>query len=116
VGVKCFTITEPVFAGHFDGEPVVPGVLIIEAIAQVAAVAAIEGNLRVSGRLVKVDSFKFLKPVTSGDQMFVHVEIIKVLGRYVRAFGQARVEQQPVAEGEVTIWRAATRPIPEGNP
>src|SRR5687767_5515953 len=69
VGVKCFTITEHILAGHFQDEPIVPGVLIIEAIAQVAALAIAENRARTSGKLVKVDRFKFLKPVVNGDQM-----------------------------------------------
>ena len=78
VGIKNVTIGEPYFQGHFPSRPVMPGVLIIEAMAQTAAVLVIETlGVEAEGRLVyflSVDAARFRKPVVPGDTLHIHVE------------------------------------------
>jgi 3-hydroxyacyl-[acyl-carrier-protein] dehydratase len=102
IGIKNVTINEPFFQGHFPSEPVMPGVLIIEAMAQTAAVLVVAslGRER-EGSLVyfmTVDQARFRKPVVPGDQLHVHVEKQRNRGNVWKFKGRAMVNGTLVAE------------------
>jgi len=101
-GVKNVSINESYFQGHFPSEPVMPGVLIIEAMAQTAAVLVVETlGPDNEGRLVyfmTVDSARFRKPVVPGDTVRIHVEKQRHRGNVWKFRGEARVEGTLVAE------------------
>ena len=101
-GVKNVTINEPFFQGHFPTDPIMPGVLIIEAMAQTAAVLVVaslgperEGSLVY---FMSVDSARFRKPVVPGDTLLVHVEKERNRGNVWRFSGRATVNGTLVAE------------------
>ncbi|WP_425449942.1 3-hydroxyacyl-ACP dehydratase FabZ [Virgifigura deserti] len=102
VGIKNVTINEHFFSGHFPRQPVLPGVLIIEAMAQTAAVLVVETLGRNSeGKLVyfmSVDNARFRKPVVPGDQVRVHVAKERNRGAVWKFSGEARVDGTLVAE------------------
>ena len=102
VGIKNVTINEQFFTGHFPGQPIMPGVLILEAMAQVGGVALLypdenRGKIAVFAGMEKV---KFRKPVVPGDQLTMVSELVKVRGNIGKIWAQAFVEGQVVAEGE----------------
>jgi 3-hydroxyacyl-[acyl-carrier-protein] dehydratase len=105
-GIKNVTINEPHFLGHFPGRPVFPGVLLIEGMAQTAGamcVAASEG----SGApkvvyFMTIDKVKFRKPVLPGDTVHYHMTKLKGRGNMWWFRGEAKVDGQLVAEGEVS--------------
>jgi 3-hydroxyacyl-[acyl-carrier-protein] dehydratase len=104
VGYKNVTINEPFFAGHFPGHPVMPGVLILEALAQACAILAYKGEgmdpeKKVS-YLMAVDGAKFRKPVVPGDRLQLTVEVIKHKGAVWKHKGTATVDGTKVAEAE----------------
>ncbi|MCA0322050.1 MAG: 3-hydroxyacyl-ACP dehydratase FabZ [Actinobacteria bacterium] len=101
-GIKNVTVNEPFFQGHFPTEPIMPGVLIIEAMAQTAAVLVVAtlGTDR-EGRLVyfmTIDSARFRKPVVPGDTLHVHVEKQRNRGNVWKFSGRAKVGDVLVAE------------------
>src|ERR1700733_9819523 len=106
VGIKNVSANEPFFQGHFPGKPIMPGVLIIEAMAQTAAtlvVYTIGDN--VEGRLVyfmSVESARFRKMVVPGDQLRVHVERIHKRGNVWKFKGEAKVNGVVCAEATYT--------------
>lgn len=106
VGVKNVTINEPFFQGHFPSYPVMPGVLIIEGLAQTAGALCIYSlGAEYKPHLVYfmgIDRAKFRKPVVPGDQLHYHVRKIRSRGRAWRFYGEARVNSQVVAEAEVS--------------
>jgi len=102
VGIKNVTANEPYFAGHFPNHPVMPGVLIIEAMAQTAAVLVVHtiGD-SAEGKLVyfmTVDECRFRRPVTPGDQLRIHVAKLRHRGAVWKFRGEAKVDGQLVAE------------------
>lgn len=101
-GVKNLSINEPFFQGHFPGRPVMPGVLIIEAMAQTAAVLVVHtlgpGS---EGKLVyfmSVDSCRFRRPVFPGNTLYVHVTKLRKRGNVWKFSAQAKVDGSLVAE------------------
>lgn len=102
IGLKNVTFNEPHFQGHFPRMPVMPGVLIIEAMAQTSAILTVETlGKQAEGKLVyfmTIEEAKFRKPVTPGDTMMIHVEKIKSRGGVWKFKGEARVEGQLCAE------------------
>ncbi len=103
VGIKNVTMTEPCFLGHFPGQPVMPGVLILEAMAQVGAVAALyppENRGKVA-LFASIDRVKFRKPVVPGDQLHMVAELIKIRSGMGKLWCEAFVDGQVVAEGEL---------------
>jgi 3-hydroxyacyl-[acyl-carrier-protein] dehydratase len=110
VGVKNVTINEPFFQGHFPQFPVMPGVLIIEGLAQTAGalcVSSLDESYRADlVYFMGIDKAKFRKPVLPGDQLHFHVRKIRSRGRVWRFFGEARVDGQVVAEAEISAMLA----------
>jgi 3-hydroxyacyl-[acyl-carrier-protein] dehydratase len=102
VGIKNVTINEHFFLGHFPEKPVMPGVIILEAMAQVGGVAMLYPE-EYRGKLAffaGMDRVKFRKPVTPGDQLYMVAEIIKLRGTIGKVWAEAFVEGQIVAEAE----------------
>ena len=105
VGIKNVSINEPFFQGHFPGRPVMPGVLILEALAQVGGVLAFK-SLGSVGRpvvyLTGIDGAKFRKPVVPGDILRLEVDVIKKRPPFWKMQGKAFVDAELVCEAEVT--------------
>ena len=104
VGIKNITMNEPFFQGHFPGAPVMPGVLIIEAMAQTAGVMMLGSIPDRESKLVfftGIDGAKFRKPVVPGDQLRMELTVLKYRGRYIRLRGEAYVDGVLVAEAEI---------------
>jgi beta-hydroxyacyl-ACP dehydratase FabZ len=104
IALKNVTINEPFFAGHFPGTPIMPGVLIVEAMAQAGGILfALSQPEEKRGELVYfmgMDKVRFRKPVVPGDQLFFEVKILNMRSRAVKMFGVATVEGKCVAEAE----------------
>lgn len=104
-GIKNVTLDEPFFAGHFPQQPVMPGVLILEAIAQTAGTLVVHSNVSAYvGKQVyflSVDNCRFRKPVVPGDQLRIHVAKHQRRGDIWRFKGEARVDGELVAEATV---------------
>jgi 3-hydroxyacyl-[acyl-carrier-protein] dehydratase len=102
VGIKNVSINEPYFQGHFPQRPVMPGVLIIEAMAQTAAVLVVHTlGINAEGKLVyfmSVDSARFRRPVLPGDQLRIHVSKERSRGNVWKFNGEAKVNGTLVAE------------------
>ena len=102
VGIKNVSINEPYFQGHFPQRPVMPGVLIIEAMAQTAAVLVVHTlGLNAEGKLVyfmSVDNARFRRPVLPGDQLRIHVSKERSRGNVWKFSGEAKVNGTLVAE------------------
>jgi UDP-3-O-[3-hydroxymyristoyl] N-acetylglucosamine deacetylase/3-hydroxyacyl-[acyl-carrier-protein] dehydratase len=104
VGVKTVTINEPFFQGHFPGHPVMPGVMQIEAMAQVASILLFKLAKTTSriGYFMSADAVKFRKPVLPGDTIFVHAELTKSRGeRLAKAKCHCVVNDAVVSEAEL---------------
>ena len=106
VGIKNVTVNEPFFQGHFPNFPVMPGVLIIEGLAQTAGALCVNYlDATYKPQLVYfmgIDRAKFRKPVLPGDQLHYHVKKIRSRGRAWRFYGEAKVNGQVVAEAEIS--------------
>jgi 3-hydroxyacyl-[acyl-carrier-protein] dehydratase len=104
VGIKNVTINEPHFNGHFPGNPIMPGVLIVEAMAQTAgaiAILATKSSKAASVFFMTIDNCKFRKPVVPGDVLELHVEMLKRRGPAARFACKGIVDGQVVAEAEL---------------
>jgi 3-hydroxyacyl-[acyl-carrier-protein] dehydratase len=105
VGIKNVTINEPFFAGHFPGNPIMPGVLIIEAMAQVGGILAFHSSPKEwAGSLVYfmgIDKVRFRKPVVPGDQLRLKLTTIRQKQRVFKMRGEAYVDDTLVAEAEL---------------
>jgi 3-hydroxyacyl-[acyl-carrier-protein] dehydratase len=106
VAWKSVTMNEPFFVGHFPGKPVMPGVLILEALAQSCALLAVKSmgpdedvNEKIT-YLMSIDGAKFRRPVVPGDRLELHVEVVKRKGAIWRQKGTAVVDGQTVAEAD----------------
>ena len=105
VALKNVTINEPFFQGHFPGKPIMPGVLIIEAMAQVGGILAYEtGPPEKRNRLIYfmgMDKVRFRKMVVPGDQIIFEAKILKFRSKVAKMSGTATVDGQLVAEAEL---------------
>jgi UDP-3-O-[3-hydroxymyristoyl] N-acetylglucosamine deacetylase/3-hydroxyacyl-[acyl-carrier-protein] dehydratase len=104
VGIKNVTINEPFFQGHFPGHPIMPGVLIVEAMAQVGGMLLLGPMEDPESKVVyfmSLDNVRFRKPVRPGDQIVFEVEIIQIRGKIAKTRGVARVDGEVVAEAEM---------------
>lgn len=105
VGIKNVTANEPFFQGHFPGNPIMPGVLIVEALAQTAgiAVAILEENKGKLGVFAAVEGMKFKRQVVPGDTLRLEAEILVAKLGVVKAKVIATVEGKTAAEGEIKV-------------
>lgn len=105
VGLKNVTANEPFFEGHFPDYPVMPGVLILEALAQTGAIAVLEmeKNKGKIGFLAGVDKCRFKREVKPGDQLRLEVEIIRMKGPIGKGKGIATVNGETACEAEITF-------------
>ncbi len=114
VGVKNVTINEPFFQGHFPGHPVMPGVLIIESIAQVGGILALKtmgGGKRIA-YFGGIDNAKFRRMVLPGDQLRIEVDIIAHKGPVWKMHGEAKVGGVVAAKADVSATIPDV-PVPE---
>jgi beta-hydroxyacyl-ACP dehydratase FabZ len=104
VGLKNVTFNEPFFQGHFPGHPVMPGVLIVEAMAQTGGLLLMEQIPDRDSKVVyfmALDNVKFRKPVVPGDQLRMEVEMLQFRGKVARMKGTALVDGKVAAEAEM---------------
>lgn len=106
--LKNVTVNEPFFQGHFPTQPVMPGVLILEAMAQAGGIMMLEstGDQGAICYLTTVDKAKFRRPVVPGDQLVLEVELERVVGKMGRVKGQALVDGALVAEAVLGFIQA----------
>ncbi|MGD9948301.1 MAG: 3-hydroxyacyl-ACP dehydratase FabZ [Desulfobulbus sp.] len=103
-GIKNVTMNEPFFQGHFPREPVMPGVLILESMAQVGGILACLSDQEMIGKLVYfagVDKARFRRVVRPGDQLVIKLEMIKQKGKITKMAGKAYVDEQLATEAEL---------------
>ena len=102
-GIKNVTMNEPFFAGHFPGTPIMPGVLIVEAMAQLGAmvVLSLPENKGKLAFFAGIDSMRFRRQVVPGDQLYMEVEISRMRGSIGKGSVKALVDGQVAAEGTV---------------
>jgi 3-hydroxyacyl-[acyl-carrier-protein] dehydratase len=102
-GIKNVTFNEPFFQGHFPGQPIMPGVLIIEAMAQVAGIAAFSSGME--GKAVyfmSIEKAKFRRPVVPGDQLRLEIKVLQQRGNVWKFSGAATVEGKLASEADFT--------------
>jgi len=103
VGLKNITVNEPFFQGHFPNHPIMPGVLVVEAMAQVAGVLAFRSGVK--GEFVyfmSIEKAKFRKPVLPGDQLRLEIKVLHQRNNVWRFSGEAFVDNKLVSEAEFT--------------
>ena len=104
VGLKNVTVNEPFFQGHFPGNPVMPGVLLLECMAQVAGCLFFAGEAEPASKLMYltgVDKARFRRPVLPGDQLVVTAEILNMKSTLVKMKAEARVDGALCVEAEI---------------
>jgi beta-hydroxyacyl-ACP dehydratase FabZ len=104
VGIKNVTVNEPFFNGHFPDFPVMPGVLIVEAMAQTAGILVLKTIPDRESKLVllvSIDAARFRKPVVPGDQLRIEMSMVRRKGSVAKMAGKATVDGKVVAEAEV---------------
>ena len=110
-GYKNITSNEPFFQGHFPGNPIMPGVLIIEALAQLGCLAMLikDEYKDMIGLFAGIDGVRFKKPVIPGDKLDLYVELVKLKGPIGKFKGTATVDEQIACEAEV-LFALAPKP------
>jgi len=104
IAIKNVSINEPYFMGHFPGNPIMPGVLLIEAMAQAGAILLLSSIKEVkvnTAYLLGIDKARFRQKILPGDQLIIEVEVLKKLKEFCKLRGQIRVEGNIVAEAEL---------------
>ena len=105
VGLKNVSINEPFFQGHFPSEPIMPGVLILEGMAQAGGILAYYSMQEMIGEklvyFAGIDKVRFRRPVVPGDQLIYEVEVIKQKGKIWKMAGKAKVDDKVAAEAEL---------------
>ena len=113
VGIKCVTINEPFFAGHFPGNPVMPGVLIVEALAQTGGLLMSKSwDVDPEGKIIlfmSVDNCRFRHPVRPGDVLRMEVEVQRARGDVVKFRGRGLVGDKLAAEADFAAMLVDTR-------
>jgi beta-hydroxyacyl-ACP dehydratase FabZ len=105
VGLKNVTINEPFFQGHFPIEPIMPGVLVVEAMAQAGGILAFSLHPEVKDPRIYfmgIDKVRFRRPIRPGDQIILRLKLLRKHGAVFKMQGQAFVENQLAAEAELT--------------
>ena len=105
IGTKCVTANEAFFQGHFPGRPIMPGVLIVEALAQTACVLLGE-KLRAENKIaffLGIENVKFRQPVTPGSVLKLHCEVLKLGGRTGRCHGEAFLGDKLAVEADMSV-------------
>jgi beta-hydroxyacyl-ACP dehydratase FabZ len=113
VGIKNVTVNEPFFVGHFPEFPVMPGVLVVEAMAQVAGVLVLKSVPDRKNKLVllaSIEQAKFRRPVRPGDQLRIEMKVTKRKASIAKMYGQATVNGLVVAEAELMCKLADREP------
>ncbi len=116
VGIKNVTINEPHFNGHFPGLPVMPGVLIVESMAQVGGILIAKLNSGTRGKimfLASVEGAKFRKPVVPGDQLRIEMKMLRMKSSVAKMEGVAKVNGDVVAEA--TLMCKLTDHVPHSS-
>jgi len=119
VGVKNVTVNEPFFVGHFPDYPVMPGVLIVEAMAQVAGVLVLSQIPDRKNKLVllaSVEEAKFRRPVRPGDQLRIEMKLTRRKASIAKMYGQATVDGLVVAEAQMMCKLADRTPQAQPEP
>jgi 3-hydroxyacyl-[acyl-carrier-protein] dehydratase len=119
VGLKNVTVNEPFFQGHFPGNPIMPGVLIVEAMAQAGGVLAFKSYPHHIGKnliyFLAMDKVKFRKPVVPGDQLILELIALRRGERVWKLQGKAFVRENLVAEAELTASISSEKETPTGE-
>ncbi|MEO0989657.1 MAG: 3-hydroxyacyl-ACP dehydratase FabZ [Pseudomonadota bacterium] len=115
-GLKLVSMNEPHLQGHFPGKPVMPGVLVVEAMAQTASILVAQSvGLKGKGALVyfmSIDKCRFRKKVVPGDVLELHLEVLRPGGKVWKLKGVAKVDGQTAAEAEIMAMIEIPKPEP----
>ena len=107
-GIKNVTFNEPFFQGHFPGQPIMPGVLMVEAMAQVAGVLAFSSGVEANSVFfMSIEKAKFRKPVVPGDQLRIEIKVLQQRGNVWKFSGTAKVDDKVASEADFTAMVTA---------